>query len=120
MEIEVALQIITALSDGVNPDTGVVLQDESCFNSPQTIRALFVAKESLEKSLKIKTRKRDLPINAGKPWKPEDDAELASQFDSGLGITELIELHGRTKGSISARLVRLGKINERSDISSRA
>lgn len=114
-----ALQIITALSEGANPDTGVVLSAESHFNNPQTIRALLVAKESLEKSLKIEKRKGDLPDNAGKPWKPEEEAELASRFDSGMDINGLTKLHGRTKGSIAARLMRLGKINERSDINSR-
>jgi hypothetical protein len=112
MNIEVALKIITALSEGVNPDTGEVLSDQSSFNNPQTIRALFLAKESLEKSLKSEKRKGDLPINAGKPWGPEEDAELASRFESGIDINQLPELHGRTKGSINARLVRLGKINE--------
>lgn len=116
MKTEVALRIITALSDGVNPDTGEILSNESCFNNPKTIRALFLAKESLEKTLKINNRKAELPDNAGKPWKSEEDAELTSRFDSGMDINEMSQLHGRTRGSIASRLVRLGKINERSDI----
>lgn len=119
MEIGTALQIITALSDGVNPDTGEVLGDESYYKSPQIIRALFIAKESLEKSLKSKKNKDELPNNAGKPWKSEEDAKLITHFDSGLKTNELAELHGRTEGSITSRLFHLGKINEHSDISSR-
>lgn len=116
MKTEAALQIITALSDGIHPDTGDVLSNESCFNNPQVIRALFTAKESLENSLKIEKRKGELPKNARKP---EEDDELASRFDSGMGINEIIELHGRTKGSIMARLIRLGKIKESSEMRDR-
>ncbi len=32
MEMIKALEIISALSDGVNPETGEDLSDESCFN----------------------------------------------------------------------------------------
>ena len=118
MKTEDALKIIIALSDGVDPETGEVLEDDSCLNSPNTIRALCVAKALLEQSVKSEHRKNSLPSKAGKPWNSEEDAELISKFDSGLGIDELVKLHQRTKGSIGARLVRLGKITDRSDITS--
>jgi len=112
MDVIKALEIISALSEGVNPETGEELSEESCFNQPKVIRALFIAKHS-------EKRKSDLPENAGKPWKPDEDELLANSFDSGLGIDELSRIHKRTKGSIASRLVRLGKINERSDIYTR-
>ncbi|MCJ7977506.1 hypothetical protein, partial [Aeromonas veronii] len=93
--------------------------EESCFNQPKVIRALFIAKQSLEASIISEKRKSDLPENAGKPWKPDEDELLENSFDSGLGVDELSRIHKRTKGSIASRLVRLGKINERSDIYTR-
>lgn len=116
MKVEDALKIIIALSDGVDPGTGEVLDENNCINSPNTIRALCIAKESLDKALRIENRKNSLPNNAGKPWRSEEDDELVARFDSGLNINELVKLHQRTKGSIGARLVRLGKITDRSDI----
>ncbi|MBL0626760.1 hypothetical protein ACET8S_15545 [Aeromonas veronii] len=119
MDVIKALEIISALSEGVNPETGEELSEESCFNQPKVIRALFIAKQSLEASIISEKRKSDLPENAGKPWKPDEDELLANSFDSGLGVDELSRIHKRTKGSIASRLVRLGKINERADIYTR-
>ncbi|MGU5847888.1 hypothetical protein [Aeromonas hydrophila] len=116
MDVIKALEIISALSEGVNPETGEELSHESSFNQPQVIRALFVAKQSLEASISSQKRKSDLPENAGKPWRPDEDEMLANNFDSGSRIDELSKIHKRTKGSIASRLVRLGKIEERSDV----
>lgn len=106
-----ALEIISALSDGVNPETGEGLSNDSCFNQPNVIRALVVAKQCIEKLVHFEMRKSELPENAGKPWGQEEDEALSKAFDAGVSIDELSSSHKRTKGSISSRLVRLGKIN---------
>lgn len=116
MEVEVALNIIGPLSDGINPETGEALNNESCFNNSQVLRALAVAKQVLENTVRLQKRKSNLPNNAGKPWRKDDDLALESSFDDGLTLDELCEKYERTQGSIKARLVRLGKIKERSDI----
>jgi len=116
MDVIEALRIITALSDGVNPETGEMPDNESALNSPRIIRALFLAKEALETLQKSEEKKSKLPQNAGKPWTKQESQELISNFDLGCGVTELSLKHARTKGAIAARLVRLGKITERSDI----
>jgi hypothetical protein len=36
-----AKEIIEALANGINPETGEILPAQSNFNSPQVIRALF-------------------------------------------------------------------------------
>jgi hypothetical protein len=108
MELSEALKIIQLLSDGVDPETGEVLDDESTFNEPQVIRALAVAVKALERVHKIESRKESLPDNAGKAWDPEEDSELVGAFEKGDIISELAVKHSRTKGAVSARLVRLG------------
>jgi len=52
------------------------------------------------------------PSNAGKSWSPEADRELKVRFTRGESISELAEDFGRTDGSIRARLIKFGLIEE--------
>ncbi|WP_296053742.1 hypothetical protein [uncultured Alteromonas sp.] len=110
MELSQAKEVIYTLSQGIDPASGEVLADNSCFNQPVIIRALFLAHEALEKSVKYQQRKSSLPPNAGKPWPNEEDEQLAGAFDTGTSIAQLAKAHQRTPGSIKARLEKLGKI----------
>jgi hypothetical protein len=111
MEISQALKVIRLLSEGVDPDTGEVLEDESTFNRPQVIRALALAVNAMERVHKIESRKGTLPDNAGKAWTTEEDNQLIEAFEQGASISELAIRHSRTRGAISARLIRLGKLS---------
>ena len=55
------------------------------------------------------------PKNSGKPWTPELDQRLCEMLEHGATVKELCEHFGRSHSSIAARLVRLGKITERSN-----
>lgn len=57
--------------------------------------------------------KRSLPENAGKPWSPEDDAELLRMYKSGVTVSEIAKEYKRTKGAIRSRLVSLGMADHR-------
>lgn len=50
--------------------------------------------------------------NAYRPWSDEDDAKLQQMFEDGKTPTELQKEFGRQKGSIRARLIKLGLIEE--------
>jgi predicted house-cleaning noncanonical NTP pyrophosphatase (MazG superfamily) len=52
------------------------------------------------------------PRNAGKPWTELEDHKLEDEFDSQMPIAAIAQEHGRTKGAIESRLVRLGKITK--------
>lgn len=52
----------------------------------------------------------------GKPWEPEQDKQLVTMFKDGLVVAEIAKELKRTSGAIRARLVKLGLINNRSDI----
>lgn len=110
-----ARKIIESLSNGIDPETGEILSAQSTFNSPQVIRALFVAGKALDRAIKHAKRNSSLPGNAGRSWSDEEDKDLLSVFDVGTSIKDIAEKHGRTQGAIAARLVRLGKIKDRSD-----
>jgi hypothetical protein len=107
-----ASRIIASLADGIDPVTGDTLPDGSPYQHPDVIRALFVAANALEK---ISQRERQegaskLPQQAGAPWTPEEDKQLADAFDAGTGAAQLAKADQRTTGAITSRLAKLGKL----------
>ena len=111
MEITKTLEIIKALSQGVDPHTGEIYPPDSPYQHPDTIRALFEAITTLEKMLGRSKRQKSLPENAGKAWTIEEDNLLIEQFDKGVSVKELSGDHKRTEGAIKSRLLKLGKIS---------
>ena len=107
-----ALGIVSALANGVNPQTGEVFDVDSPYQSADVIRALYVAVRALETTTRTKLRpgRTRLPSNAGKPWTEAEDLELLERFDEGLSIAELARTHDRTPAGIQARLERLGRL----------
>lgn len=110
MDATKSLEIIRLLANGVDPYTGEEYPIDSPYQHPQTIRALFVAIQALERVKKSGDRQRQLPDNAGKAWEDEEDQRLVLAFDSGKSSKQLAEDHQRTEGSIRSRLLKLGKI----------
>jgi hypothetical protein len=111
-----AKKIIDALANGIDPETGEILPSQSTFNSPQVIRALFVAVSALDKAARRADRDTALPKNAGRSWSDEEDKQFLIIFDSGTPVKEIASRHGRTLGAISSRLVRLGRIKDSTEV----
>ena len=107
-----ALSIVSALANGVNPETGEVFDMDSPYQSVDVIRALYIAVRALETTTKAKLRpdKQRMPANAGKPWTDKEDRELFTKFDEGLSIADLARAHDRTPAGIQARLERHGRL----------
>ena len=57
-------------------------------------------------------RQRTAPVRAGAKWTDEEDQAVAEAFSGGIKISQIARDHGRTSGSIRARLIRLGLIEE--------
>ena len=110
MQLESALPIVRALADGVNPVTGEAYPEESPYAEPRTLRALFSAVDIMQKEVDREERRKRLPANFGKPWTEDEDHEVVSSFDTGMGISEIARKHQRTHSSIRLRLEKLGKI----------
>jgi len=114
MDAASSIHIIEALANGIDPHTGEEYAADSPYQHPQTVRALFMAIEAMERSKelakKAEDRQKQLPRNAGKAWPEEEDVRLALAFDSGKTVQQLAAEHERTDHSICARLVKLGKI----------
>ncbi|MBK1684403.1 hypothetical protein CKO18_12600 [Rhodoferax fermentans] len=113
-----ARKIIGALANGIDPETGEILPAQSAINSPQVVRALFVAVQALDKAVKRAERDEALPGNAGRSWSDTEDSELLKAFDAGAQVKAIAAKHGRTLGAITSRLVRLGRITDRAEIAS--
>ncbi len=111
-----ANKIIDALANGIDPETGEILPSQSTFNSPQVIRALFVAMSALERAARRADRDNSLPKNAGRSWSDEEDKQLLAIFDSGTPAKEIALRHFRSLGAITSRLVRLGRIKDSTEV----
>jgi hypothetical protein len=110
MELEEALAVMRRLADGLHPETGGSLPSDCLYQHPQSVRALHRAICALEFQQERERAKKFLPKNAGKSWSNQEDAQVCDELRRGLSFEQIAQLHGRTNGSIIARLVRLGKI----------
>ena len=110
MKVKRALEIVSYLANGIEPQTGEIFPEESTYQHPETIRALFLAIKGLERLEKQEARELKLPQNAGKGWGNDEDNLLIKNFDEGNSLKIISEMHGRTEGSIRSRLLKLGKI----------
>jgi hypothetical protein len=113
MEIQEALKIMRALSDGLNPETAEALPVDSVCRNPQCVCAMHKAVGALEYALERERFRQMLPQNAGKPWTREEEQKICDALRQGTNFQAIAKAHNRTVGSIVARLVRLGKINAR-------
>ena len=111
MELQAAHQIIDTLAQGIHPITGEAMPEDSPYNAPPVIRALFAVSQALQgKPARVR---RGLPPNAGKPWAPEDDARLGTAFAGGVEVHQLALDLGRTPFAVETRLIKLGKLPPR-------
>lgn len=118
MDDSKALNIVFALANGVNPFTGEVFPADSVYQSPDIVRALFIAARALggmredaqPPAASPPHARSQPPSNAGKPWSEAEDQRLLTEFDGGRTPRELASLHGRTLAGIEARLQKHGRI----------
>ena len=126
METTRAIEIIRALADGRDPVTDMKLPPESPYQQADTVRALCLALEALDRP-GLSRRSQDLsrrnpaeaegrrPIDPNRPkaggrWSPEEDQQLRDAFAARQPIRDMAQAHGRTTGAINSRLVKLGLI----------
>lgn len=105
-----ARQVIERLADGFHPYRDERLGDESVFQDPDTVRALFLAREALSHRAAIESRRRALPEQAGKSWSADEDDRLVASYEGGEDVKTIAREHQRTVAAITARLLKFGKI----------
>lgn len=118
MKTEDAAKILEALARGIDPETGELFPDDSALNSPHVIRALFLGAKALQPTgLKDEPAKRavaDGLEQAGKPWTEAEEQQLVEAFERGDSVQTIADAHKRKRGGITARLVKLGRIERSS------
>ncbi len=121
MEIEKAKEIVTLLAKGADPSTGEIFANDSPYNQPIVIRALFtvlnhvrVPKKQNKLSVEEKQEQNiesGKPRNAGLAWTEELKQEVATLFGQGKSINELSQHFERTEGAIASELEHQGIIS---------
>ena len=114
MELQTARAMIDTLAQGIHPVTGEVMPEDSPYNAPLVIRALFAVSQALEgaapPAAKRARVRADLPANTGKAWTAQDDEQLRAGFIAGTPTKDLAAALGRTRWAVESRLVKLGEM----------
>ena len=107
MDIARAKELLSALADGIDPFTGELLPQKHVCNQPEMIRAFHEVLNAIPSP-----KKKSLPRNAGKPWTEIEEEKLLDEFHSGMKLSAIAKEHGRSRGSIEAKLAHLGLIED--------
>ncbi len=95
-------QILYALAEGVHPATGETMPD-ILRNDPEIARALFYGAQALDKD-ESAPRRKNLPANAGKAWKQEEDEFLKQAYAEGMSMEVIARKMGRSRLAIEMRV----------------
>lgn len=112
MDLQRAKELLTVLADGVNPLTGECLPENDSCNQVEIVRALYTVLNNVEHKEPAAANKKKFE-NSGKPWSREDEEILCRMYEEGISRREICGYFKRSEGSIAARLVKLGKIQDR-------
>ena len=107
MEIQDAIKVVRALANGVHPETGESLSDDSVFHVAQAVVAL---NRALAAMVAQQEREIHKPGKAGAYWTRTEDEQVCEELRKGMDFKDIAKAHDRTIPSIVARLVKLGKI----------
>lgn len=105
-----ARKILQSLAHGIDPASGEILSEQSPFNQPDVIRALFMAGEALAEAERRQRKDASPDGHAGQSWSEEEENRVKAAFAEGKSVAEIAALHQRSRGAITARLARLGLI----------
>jgi DNA-binding NarL/FixJ family response regulator len=101
-------QVLQALVQGADPETGSELPGDTVLNRVDVVRALLAAIEALDSVSARALRRAQLPESVGKSWSDEEEQRLKEEFAGGESVPDIATKHGRTVRAIEARLERLG------------
>jgi DNA-binding NarL/FixJ family response regulator len=101
-------QVLQALVQGVDPETGSELPADTVLNRVDVVRASLAAVEALDTVNARALRRAQLPGSVGKTWSEQEEQQLKEEFSAGESVRDIATRHGRTVRAVEARLERLG------------
>ena len=120
MRMDQVISILESVAAGIDPHSGETIPN-NVFHTADVIRAFYAAARMLRQatppsetngmSLEEKSVRTDRPPSAGARWTSEEDALVCAAFDGGMAVHDIATQHGRTRGAITSRLVKLGRID---------
>lgn len=114
METQEAIKIVSALADGIDPDGGNALSQETILRNPRIVIALHRATGALEALAERERERQNQPPNANRYWTKAEEEQLCAELREGGDFRQIAKKHDRTVPSIVARLIKLGKIAPKS------
>ena len=105
---EKAKSVLQALIQGVDPNTGDELADDTILNRADIMRTLLVSLHAVNAAMARDSRRAHLPPSVGKGWSEDEQEQLRDEFARQLDVRQIAIAHGRTVRAIEARLERLG------------
>lgn len=119
MDSNEAVRIVRLLASGIDPTTGEPFPDDSPYNHPLVIRALYTVTQATGSSVAPIPKKSDeekqmdnikagRPRNAGIRWTDGQRDDLATRFREGATVDELARHFERSRGAINSELDRQG------------
>ncbi|MGB5159538.1 MAG: hypothetical protein WBP10_05070 [Thermoanaerobaculia bacterium] len=122
MQEREVVEVLSALASGAHPITGEVFEEDSPYNHPRVIRALFGSIELIEsrtgrvkKTLEEINRQQGRPLRSNMRWSEEEDRRLIELLEEGVLTGEIASQFERTRGAIHSRLLSQGLL-EREDL----
>ena len=121
MDQEKAYSLIDALANGIDPNTGEYFPEDSPYNHPDIIRALFYVlrnkptQKKQKKSLEEKQQEnisKGLPKNYGLPWTDETVEYVINQHQANTSIDVIAQEVARKPSSIIGLLKKKEIITE--------
>jgi hypothetical protein len=103
-----ARNVLGALIQGVDPDTGKELPPDSVLNRPDVLRALLTSVAALDAVQARALRRAQLPAGVGKPWGDSEEQQLRDEYHRNTPLPDIAAKHSRTLRAIEARLERMG------------
>ena len=105
------VEVLSALASGAHPITGQVFEEDSPYNHPRVIRALFGSIELIEsrsgrtrRTLEEINREQGRPLRSNMRWSEEEDRRLFGLLEEGVLTAEIASRFERTRGAIHSRL----------------
>lgn len=116
-------EMLRALANGINPETGEMMAPDSLTNKPEAIRILFALADELitvsEKPKKAKLTPEERqqkniaegrPAKSHFPWTEEEKLALEQEHSSGRNIDELSAKFERSSRAVAIQLEKMGLI----------